>query len=715
MSKAGAALPAEPEVAVAQLDAEQAAAELERLAAEIARHDRLYHQKDAPVISDADYDRLRRRNQEIEARFPELIRQDSPSHRVGSAPLDAFDKVTHRVPMLSLDNAMQDADVVEFLKRVRRFLSLGEDEPVEIVAEPKIDGLSASLRYEKGYLVRGATRGDGTVGEDVTQNLRTIADVPLRLDAKAPPAVLEVRGEVYMERDDFAALNRAREEAGDPVFANPRNSAAGSLRQLDPKITASRKLRFFAYSWGEAEPPIEGRYSGFLDMLRGFGFHVNPLTEQVENEAGLAAYHQKIGEQRFTLPYDIDGIVLKVDRLDFQRRLGFVGRAPRWAIAHKFAAEQAKTRIAAISIQVGRTGALTPVAELEPVTVGGVVVSRATLHNQDYIEGKDIRVGDLVTIQRAGDVIPQVLEVDQEQRPKDSEPYVFPERCPVCDSQAVRPEGEAVRRCTGGLICEAQLVERLRHFVGRDAFDIEGIGKKQVPQLLAAELIKSPADIFRLARDEAKLEALAELPGWGRKKTDNLQAAVAARRTILLERFINALGIRFIGETNAKLLSRHYATIEAWQQAMGAAAKGDEDALAELENIDGVGPKVAAALVEFFKEAHNLEALEDLLGEVTVEAGPAPADGASPLAGKTLVFTGTLETMSRAEAKATAEALGAKVAGSVSAKTDFVVVGADAGSKAKKAADLGVQMLSEAEWREMADNPQAAIPEADNR
>ena len=694
---------AEP-LPVEQLTSGQAREELERLAAEIARHDRLYYRQDAPAISDADYDALRRRNSAIEARFPDLVRPDSPSHRIGAAPVEAFGKVTHRVPMLSLDNAMEAADVIEFLRRVRRFLSLPESEPVALVAEPKIDGLSSSLRYEDGYLVQGATRGDGMVGEDVTANLRTIRDVPQRLDTNDPPRVLEVRGEVYMERADFMALNGQREAAGEPLFANPRNSAAGSLRQLDPAITARRRLRFFAYAWGEADPPVTGSYSGFLDRLASYGHRVNPLSEQCADEAALTGFYRKIAEQRFELPYDIDGIVIKVDRIDYQRRLGFAGRAPRWAIAHKFAAEQAETKVRQISIQVGRTGALTPVAELEPVTVGGVVVARATLHNQDFIEGKDIRVGDTVVIQRAGDVIPQVVEVRTDRRPADTEPYVFPDHCPVCDSLAVRPPGEAVRRCTGGLICAAQITERLRHFVSRDAFDIEGLGRRQVPQLLEAGLIAQPADLFRLADDPTRVGTLAELPGWGKKKADNLRRAIETRRKIPLERFINALGIRFVGEANARLLARHYTSLAAWREAMEKAQHGDAEALAELASIDGIGPKVAEAILEFFAETHNRAVLDDLARQVQVQDAAGAATGASPLGNKTVVFTGTLERMSRAEAKATAEALGAKVAGSVSAKTDYVVVGADAGSKAKRAAELGVTILNEDQWRQLAEN-----------
>ena len=689
-------------IPVERLSRDEAAVELARLAAEIGHHDRLYYRDAAPEISDAEYDALRQRNQALEARFPDLIRPDSPSHRVGAAPVEDFGKVRHRVPMLSLDNAMAGDEVGEFLRRVRRFLNLGEDVPLTLVAEPKIDGLSASLRFEDGLFVQGATRGDGTVGEDVTANLRTIRDIPQRMGGSGVPSVLEVRGEVYMERAQFLALNAARAAAGEPLFANPRNFAAGSLRQLDPRITARRPLRFFAYGWGEADPPIQGAYSDFLERLKDWGFHVNPLTEKCADEDAVLAYHERLAAQRFELPYDIDGVVVKVDRIDFQRRLGFVGRAPRWAIAFKFAAEQAETRVLGISVQVGRTGALTPVAALEPVTVGGVVVTRATLHNQDYIESKDIRVGDTVVVQRAGDVIPQVVEVRHERRPPGTEPYVFPDRCPACGSLALRPPGEAVRRCTGGLICPAQIAERLRHFVSRDAFDIEGLGRKQVPQLLEAGLVKTPGDLFRLAEEPDRLQQLEMLPLWGKKKAENLRRSIEARRRIPLARLINALGIRYIGETNARLLARHYGTFDRWRAAMIAVANGDTNARAELDAIDGVGPAVVEALVEFFKEPHNREVLDDLAALVEVEDAAAGADAASPLAGKTVVFTGTLEHMTRAEAKATAEALGAKVAGSVSGNTDYVVVGADAGSKARKATELGVSILSEAEWRQLA-------------
>jgi DNA ligase (NAD+) len=514
--------------------------------------------------------------------------------------------------------------------------------------------------------------------------------------------VLEVRGEVFMERPDFLALNERREAQGEPPFMNPRNAAAGSLRQLDSKITASRRLRFFAYSWGEADPPVTGTYSGFLERLQAMGFRVNPETKHCRSVEELVVYQERIGAKRHALPYDIDGVVDKLDRIDLQERLGFVGRAPRWAIAHKFAAQQAETVVKAIAIQVGRTGALTPVAELEPITVGGVVVSRATLHNQDYIESKDIRVGDTVVIQRAGDVIPQVVEVVPGKRPAGTEPFLFPDHCPQCGSLAVRPEGEAIRRCTGGLICPAQLTERLRHFVARGAFDIEGLGRKQVPQLLQAGLIRSPVDLFRLARDEQKLAALAELDGWGAKKVANLEEAIEARRTIPLERFIHALGIRFVGEVNARTLARHYGGFRHWREAMLALAAGDAEAKAELDNVDGVGSALIEQLAEFFAEPHNVEAIDALAAELEIEAPVRTRAAASPLSGKTIVFTGSLEQMTRAEAKARAEALGAKVAGSVSRSTDYVVAGTEAGSKLNKAREYGVAILSETDWLAMA-------------
>jgi len=691
--------PSRSRTPVDHLDRAAAAEELDWLAGEIARHDRLYHRDDAPAISDAAYDALVRRNREIEARFTDLVRSDSPSRRVGAPPVDAFAKVPHSIPMLSLDNAMAAEDVIEFVTRIRRFLGFSDDAPLDFVAEPKIDGLSCAVRYEGGYLVRGATRGDGATGEDITANVRTIFDLPQRLVTKSPPDVLEVRGEIYMERGDFATLNQSRMEHDEPPFANPRNAAAGSVRQLDSRITATRRLRYFAYSWGEADPPIEGTYWEFLQRLGELGFRTNPLASTCGTGDELIAYHQRIGELRASLPYDIDGVVYKANDIRLQQRLGFVGRAPRWAIAHKFSAEQATTICREIRIQVGRTGALTPVAELQPVTVGGVVVSRATLHNQDYIESLDLRPGDKVVIQRAGDVIPQVVEVLQGERRGNPPAYAFPDHCPECGSLAVRPESEAVRRCTGGLVCPAQRVERLRHFVSRDAFDIEGLGKKQVPQLLDADLIEQPADIFSLVRDQAKLDRLGSLEGWGEKKIAKLVQAIEARRDIALERVIYSLGIRFIGSTNAKLLARHYGSIDAWRTAMTAVADGDESAIEELAAIDGVGSKLVDALRVFFAEPHNMTALDSLLAEIRVQAPRTEENRRSEFSGKTIVFTGTLTSMTRAEAKARAERLGAKVAGSVSAKTDFLIAGEAAGSKAKKAAELGVTVLSEADWR----------------
>jgi len=697
---------------VEALDEKQAKAELKRLAAEIKHHDTLYYQNDAPEISDADYDVLRRRNDAIEARFPKLIRKDSPSKRVGAGPSEGFAEVRHSVPMLSLGNAFDEDEVREFYARIRRFLGLDADEPVETVAEPKIDGLSAAVRYEKGAFVLGATRGNGEVGEDVTANLATLVDLPNALKGKGIPDVVEVRGEVYMRKDDFAALNAAREAAGDPLYANPRNSASGSLRQIDPKVTASRKLHFFAYSWGEMSEQPGNDYWHFLDRLRGWGFSVNPLAELCPTVEQALALHRKVEAERATLPYDIDGVVYKVNRLDWQNRLGMVSRAPRWAIAHKFPAEQAQTILEKIDIQVGRTGALTPVARLKPVTVGGVVVSNATLHNEDEIARKDIREGDTVVIQRAGDVIPQVVSVIPEKRPKNAKPYVFPDQCPRCGSFAVREEGEAVRRCTGGLICPAQAVRRLKHFVSRAAFDIEGLGSKHIDDFWEDHIIEGPGDIFRLHERRDELEGRE---GWGEQSAGKLLAAIEARRTIPLDRFVYALGIRQVGEATAKLLARHYESLEALRAAMIAAGNEREaephelkkaekvgEAFAELCDIDGVGFSVADDLIAFFREPHNLDVLDDLANELTIQAVAAPARS-SQVSGKTIVFTGTLETMTRPEAKARAEALGAKVAGSVSKKTDYVVVGTDAGSKAKKAAELGVTTLSEDEWLAMAE------------
>jgi DNA ligase (NAD+) len=680
-----------------ELTEQQAASELARLAEAIARADRLYHEQDAPEITDAEYDALRQRNAEIEARFPELIRADSPARRVGAAPATGFAKVRHRVPMLSLDNAFDAEDFSSFLDRARRFLGLAPEIPLPLVGEPKIDGLSVALRYENGRLVQGATRGDGTEGEDVTANLRTVASVPQRLTGEAP-ARLEVRGEVFMRKADFLGLNETQAAAGAKVFANPRNAAAGSLRQLDPKITATRPLSFFAYAMGEVSAAVADTHWGYLERLRGWGFTVNPLSRRLEGAGEAAAFQAEVGLARAGLPYDIDGVVYKVGSLPLQQRLGFVGRAPRWAIAWKFPAQQATTVLEDILIQVGRTGALTPVAKLAAVGVGGVLVTRATLHNEDEIARKDVRVGDTVVVQRAGDVIPQVVQVLLDQRPAGALPYVFPDHCPVCGSLAVRPPGEVVTRCTGGLICPAQAVERLRHLTSRAAFDIEGLGEKTIEEFYALGWLRVPGDVFRL---QAHRDEILGREGWKEKSTENLLRAIETRRTVPLDRFIYALGIRRIGETNARLLARHYGTYEAWRAAMLDATTVGSEARSALGSIVGVGPAIAEELAAFFTEPRNVATLDDLAGELVIEgvAGPA-AEGA--LAGKVIVFTGSLETMTRPEAKARAEALGARVTDSVSKKTDLVVLGADAGSKAKKAAELGVATVSEGEWREMA-------------
>ncbi|WP_337877096.1 NAD-dependent DNA ligase LigA [Elioraea sp.] len=699
---------------VEALTEEEAAEELAALAAEIAHHRDLYYRKDAPEISDAEYDALEARNAAIEARFPALVRADSPSLRVGAAPSEAFAKVRHGEPMLSLDNVFDAGEFAEFCARIRRFLRLAADEPLRFVAEPKIDGLSINLVYEDGVFVRGATRGDGIEGEDVTANLRTIADLPQRLKGRFP-ARIEVRGEVYMEKADFLAFREAQaraaaerearrqrgEKLGEAVVipANPRNAAAGSVRQLDPRVTAARPLKLIAYAMGAAsEAPAETHWE-YLARLAEWGFRTNPLSRLVASEAEAAAFHAEMAEGRASLAYDIDGVVYKLDRLDWQARLGFVGRAPRWAVAWKFPAEQATTRLLAIEIQVGRTGALTPRAVMEPVNVGGVVVRHATLHNEDEIARKDIRIGDTVIIQRAGDVIPQIVGVVKEKRPKGAEPYVFPTVCPVCGSHAVRPEGEVVRRCTGGLTCPAQTVERLKHFASRRAMDIEGLGEENIELLFREGLVKSPADIFRLHRHA---ETMRRWEGWGERKIAKLLEAIEARRRVPLDRFIFALGIRRIGEANARLLARHYQTVEAWRERMIAARIAGSEAREELGAIQGIGPAIAEELVEFFAEPRNRAALDDLLREVTPEPVAVAAAGDSPFAGRTVVFTGTLATMTRDEAEAMAERLGAKVTKSVSKKTDFVIVGADAGSKAARAAELGVRTLSEDEWRAMA-------------
>ncbi len=703
-------------IAVDKLTETQAKVELVRLTLEIERHNELYYNEDAPKISDAAYDELRKRSDAIEARFPGLVTRDSPSQKIGVAPSGRFAKVPHAVPMLSLGNAFTDEDVTDFVDRVRRFLKLGDDDIPAIVAEPKIDGLSLSLRYEDGELVRGATRGDGFTGEDVTANVRTIADIPHKLKGRNIPAVCEIRGEVYMLKKDFLALNKRQADAEDTVFANPRNSAAGSLRQKDVSVTASRPLKFFAYAWGEmSEMPAKTQFK-MIEWIEKAGFATNPLTTLCDSVDEVLKFYRKIETKRASLGYDIDGVVYKVDRLDWQERLGFVSRSPRWAIAHKFAAEQATTVLNDIEIQVGRTGALTPVAKLAPVTVGGVVVQNATLHNEDYIkgigndgqpirEGVDIRVGDTVVVQRAGDVIPQIVSVVLDKRPKDAKPYKFPTICPACGSHAVREEDpktdrpDSVRRCTNSLACPAQAKERLKHFVARNAFDIDGLGDKQIEEFFTDGLVMSPVDIFTLEkRDARSAKKLMDREGYGTTSVRNLFAAIDARRTIALARFIFALGIRHIGEGNAKLLARHYGTVEAFRAAMIAAGEGPQsEAYQDLNGIEGVGTVVANALDEFFKEPHSVKAVDDLLGEITVQpAEMAKTD--SPIAGKIVVFTGSLEKFTRDEAKATAERLGAKASGSVSKKTDYVVAGPGAGSKLAEANKLGVKVLTEDEW-----------------
>ncbi len=684
-----------------QLSLAEAKAELKRLATEIAEHDERYHGQDAPTISDAAYDALRKRNAALEDRFPELVLASSPSKRVGVAPQEKFGKVQHRVPMLSLGNAFEDSEVAEFLGRVRRFLNLPETTEIEVTAEPKIDGLSISLRYENGKLVQAATRGDGAEGENVTANVKTIGDVPEKLTGQVP-AVLEVRGEIYMSHKDFAKLNEKQDQEGEKTFANPRNAAAGSLRQLDPSITASRPLRFFAYAWGEA-PELPGDTQ--WDVVTGFkklGFPVNPLMKLCRSSEELLAHYRSIEERRADLGYDIDGVVYKVNRLDWQARLGFVSRSPRWALAHKFAAEKATTVLEGIDIQVGRTGALTPVARLRPVTVGGVVVSNATLHNEDEIARKDLRIGDTVTVQRAGDVIPQIVAVIVEKRLRGAKPYEFPKVCPACGSHAEREERDTgktdvVRRCTGGLICPAQRVERLKHFASRNAFDIEGLGDKIIEEFYHDGLIQSPSDIFTLAaRNERSLKKLKDREGWGEASVKKLFDAIDQRRSIALDRFIFALGIRHVGETTARVLARAYGSAEIFRDQMMAALP-ESEAWNELNAIDGIGSVVAEAITQFFGEGHNIEVVNELLKHVTPAALAAVAAW-SPVSGKTVVFTGALEMMTREEAKSMAERLGAKVAGSVSKKTDLLVAGPGAGSKLKEAEKHKVEVIDEAEW-----------------
>lgn len=704
---------------VENLNETEAAEELAFLASELARHDALYHGKDAPEITDADYDALKRRNDAIEARFPALTREDSPSKKVGAAPSVTFQPVVHARPMLSLDNTFSDEDARDFVASVYRFLGQLPDHSIAFTAEPKIDGLSMSLRYENRRLVTAATRGDGTTGENVTANIRTIGMIPQTLPAGAPE-IVEVRGEIYMGKSDFAALNAEMAALGKPLYVNPRNTASGSLRQLDAKVTASRKLRFFAYAWGEmSEMPADTQF-GMVEAFKAWGFPVNPLMQRISSADELLAHYHHIERERPDLDYDIDGVVYKVDRLDLQARLGFRSRSPRWATAHKFPAEQAFTRLTAIDIQVGRTGALTPVARLEPITVGGVVVTNATLHNEDYIkglgnsgepirEGRDIRIGDMVIVQRAGDVIPQIVDVVMDERKEGSEPYRFPTTCPVCGSHAVRDINEksgkvdAVRRCTGGFVCRAQAVEHLKHFVSRNAYDIEGLGSKQIEFFFESEdptlTIRTAADIFTLEkRQETSLTKLENIDGFGRVSVKKLYDAINTRRSIALHRFIYALGIRHVGETTAKLLARSYGSYEAFGAAMSEAGTFAGDAWNELNSIDGIGEVVARAIVEFYKEPRNLEVVTRLLAEVTPEGAEKPVTSDSPVVGKTVVFTGSLEKMTRDEAKAKAESLGAKVAGSVSKKTDIVVAGPGAGSKLDKARELGVQTMDEDEW-----------------
>lgn len=672
-----------------------AANELMRLAKQIAYHNKRYHAEDSPEISDADYDALVRRNAELEAKYPHLIRPDSPSrqvgHEVAASPLA---KVTHEVRMMSLDNAFADEDVADFVARVRRFLALPDDAPVAMTAEDKIDGLSCSLRYERGKLVRAATRGDGQVGEDVTPNVATIADIPQVL-AGDVPEVFEIRGEVYMAKADFVALNAAQEARGDKVFANPRNAAAGSLRQKDPAVTAARPLRFLAHGWGAASAVPGDTQSAVMAAIAGWGVPVSPLLVRCESVAQMLSHYRSIEHQRADLPYDIDGVVYKVDRLDWQERLGFVAKAPRWGIAHKFPAERAETTLEAIDIQVGRTGKLTPVGRLTPVTVGGVVVANVTLHNRDEIARLGLRVGDRVVLQRAGDVIPQVVE--NLTRDVAREAYPFPDHCPECHSEAVAEEGEVDVRCTGGLICPAQRVERLKHFVSRGALDIEGLGEKTIIEFFGLGWLESPADIFRL---KTRRSEIVGREGWQDKSVDNLLAAIEAKRAPDAARLLFGLGIRNVGVVTARDLLKRFTTLEALRTIAEAAHGGDAEALAELTGIDGIGPAVAEALGDFFHEPHNVAVWDDLLREVS----PPPyivETKDSEVAGKTVVFTGSLETMSRDEAKAQAERLGAKAAGSVSAKTDLVVAGPGAGSKLKKAQDLGIQVIDEAAWAEI--------------
>ncbi len=697
-------------IPVSDLTEEEAQRELARLADLILRANTQYHAEDSPEISDAEYDELKRRNTEIESLFPHLKRPDSPSDRVGAQPADGFSKVTHAVRMMSLGNAFSDEDVADFERSIRKYLGLSENSELSFTAEPKIDGLSLSLRYENGTLVQAATRGDGEVGENVTANARTISDIPQVI--QNAPEILEVRGEVYMSHEDFERLNARQEQQGDKPFANPRNAAAGSLRQLDSSITRSRPLRFFAYAWGELTEPLADTQMGAIDRLAAYGFATNPLTAVCRTIDQILKHYQSIEAQRATLGYDIDGVVYKVNDLSLQARLGFRSTTPRWAIAHKFPAELAWTRLEAIDIQVGRTGALSPVARLHPVTVGGVVVSNATLHNEDYIagrdakggtirDGKDFRIGDWVQVYRAGDVIPKLADVDISKRPAEAQPYEFPTLCPECHSDAVREEGDAVRRCTGGIICPAQAIERLKHFVSRKAFDIEGLGAKQIEMFYDdPDLpVRTPVDIFTLqARDAANLNKLANRKGWGSQSAGNLWAAIDEKRAIPLGRLLFALGIRHMGEAASNLIANHYGSWEEFERAVTASAQFEGAEWEDLLAIDGIGEIMARALVSAFAQDAERDSIDALVAQLDIQDAIRPDTSSSPVAGKTVVFTGTLEKMTRAEAKARAEALGAKVSGSVSKKTDLLVAGPGAGSKAKKAAELGIETLDEDGW-----------------
>jgi DNA ligase (NAD+) len=703
-------------VPIDQLTEEQAASELVELAEIIAYHDRLYFEKDQPEITDAEYDALRQRNHRIETRFPHLILPNSPSHRVGAEPATEFRKIRHTVPMTSLENALDLEHIRKFIDSIRNFIRElhSPNVPIDVVTEPKIDGLSCSIRYEKGRMVRGLTRGNGIEGEDVTANVKTIKDIPHRLHGKSWPAVVEIRGEVYMSDQDFLRLNEQQELAGDKLFANPRNAAAGGLRQLDSKITASRPLRFFAYAWGEVSAPFASTQWEARRMLKEWGFVLNEPSSLIEVGGSdftiLEGYYRKLHAERSTLGFSIDGVVVKVDRLDWQDRLGFDSRSPRWAIAWKFPPEQAQTVIRSITVQIGRTGRATPVANLDPINVGGVLVSRATLHNQDEIERKDIREGDRVIVQRAGDVIPQVVQVVKEHRPPNSQPYKFPTHCPVCGSLLAREKDESETYCTGGLVCAAQAKERLRHFVSRNAFDIEGLGEKNIDLLHEKKLIRTPVDIFTLEeRDRQSNDPLSTWPGWRgkNKRANKLFEAIARARTISLDRFIYALGIRQVGEATARLLARHYRTLTHWRNSMEKALDPDSEARKDLLSINGIGESVAEDIVSFFREKQIQGVLDQLTNPHQNRGAPVTVtdfeltDTASPIAGKTVVFTGTLESMSRSEAKARAERMGANVASSVSKKTDYVVAGHGAGSKEKEARKLGLTILAERQWLEL--------------